>query len=95
MAELIHANGDQSTVQPRIPQRGFSLSELYAIIGCKTVQAIALADGRTMWMDEEGKLQGGLLIVNEKATKLLVEAGGIPGDEVVGNVLITEPGEVK
>lgn len=95
MANLIHANGDESTVVPNHPSQGFTLAELYRLIGCSTVQAIELSDGRTMWMDEEAKLSEGLQWVNEKATKLLLEAGGIPSDEVIGNVLITEPGEVE
>jgi hypothetical protein len=95
VAEFIHANGNEATVHPLNKEKGFSLHELYTLIHCSTVQAITLADGRTMWMDEEAKLHAGLSFVNEKATKLLAEAGGIPGDEVIGNVLITGPGEVE
>lgn len=95
MARFIHANGNEADVKPLNPKKGFSLRELYALIQCETVQAVGLADGRTMWMDEEAKLKSGLQFVNEKATKLLADAGGIPGDEVIGNVLITEPGEVE
>lgn len=94
MANLIHANGDESTVVPNHPSQGFTLAELYRLIGCSTVQAIELSDGRTMWMDEEAKLRD-TWFVNEKATNLLIEAGGVPGDSVLGNVLITVPGEVK
>lgn len=95
MAKFIHANGNEATVTPLNKKKGFSLHELYTLLHCSTVQAITLADGRTMWMDEEAKLKPGLSFVNEKATKLLIEAGGMPGDEVIGNVLITERGEVK
>lgn len=95
MAEFIHANGNEATVHPLNKKKGFSLHELYTLLHCETVQAISLADGRTMWMNEEAKLKEGLQFVNEKATRLLAEAGGIPGDEVIGNVLITKPGEVK
>jgi hypothetical protein len=94
LANLIHANGDESTVVPANPSEGFTLAELYRLIGCSTVQAIELADGCTMWMDEEAKLFEGLQCVNMQATRLLAEAGGMPGDEVIGNVLITESGEV-
>ena len=94
MAKFIHANGNEATIHPADKKRGFSLREMYALLDCSMVQAIDLADGRTMWLDEEGKLRDGLLFVNEKATRLLIEAGGIPGDEVVGSVLITDPEEV-
>jgi hypothetical protein len=95
VAEFIHANGNEATVHPLNKKKGFSLHELYTLLHCTTVQAITLADGRTMWMDEEAKLGEGPFVVNEKATKLLAEAGGMPGDEVIGNVLITKAGEVK
>lgn len=94
MAKLISPDGTELDVQPRIRLRGFTLQELYALIDCETVQAVSLADGRTMWMDEEAKLRD-TWFVNEKATNLLIEAGGVPGDSVLGNVLITVPGEVK
>lgn len=68
--------------------RSFTLNELYKIIGCETVQMIYLADGRMMWMDEDGKSKPGLTL-NSKATKLLQQAGGIPGDYILGKVLIT------
>ena len=95
MANFIHENGNEATVHPLNKKKGFSLHELYTLLHCSTVQAIALADGRTMWMDEEAKLKSGLQFVNEKATKLLREAGGMLGDEVIGNALITDPGEVQ
>jgi hypothetical protein len=95
MATLIQHNGKETSLLPADLKRGFTLEELYFIIYCQTVQAVQLADGRTMWMDEEAKVRGGVHFVNEKATKLLAEAGGLPGDEVIGHVLITEPGEVK
>lgn len=94
MAILIDPDGSQSEVHPRNPRKGFSLEELYGLIECTTVQAISLADGRTMWMDEEGKLST-VLFVNEKATEMLLSAGGMPADFVVGKVLISERGEVK
>jgi len=95
VAEFIHANGNVATVKPLNRRKGFSLHEMYTLLHCSTVQAVGLADGRTMWMDEEAKLKESLQFVNAKATKLLAEAGGIPGDEVLGNVLITSKGEVK
>jgi hypothetical protein len=87
MATLIKTDGTEQEVQPK-DGKGFLLEEMYALIGCDTVQAVYLADERTMWLDEESKLKSPWPPVNEKATKLLAEAGGIPGDVVLGNVLI-------
>jgi hypothetical protein len=94
VASLIHPNGDESIVHPLDKKRGFSLQELYRLLDCTTVQAISLADGRTMWMDEEAKLKNGLQFVNDEATKLLIDAGGVLGDEIIGSVLITSEDEV-
>jgi hypothetical protein len=95
MATLIRANGPDVVVRPK--GATFTLEEMYAAIGggCDIVQPIALADGRTMWLDEEGKYRDGMLLVNETATRLLAEAGGIPGDVVVGAALVTEPEEME
>lgn len=87
MATLIKPDGAESEVNPR-SGREFQLDELYALIDCDTVQAVSLADGRTMWCDEEAKLKTPWPPTNPKATQLLAEAGGIPGDIVLGNVLI-------
>lgn len=94
MAKLINPDGSEREVLPRNPKKGFTLDELYWHIGCSTVQAISLADGRTMWMDEEAKLST-ILVVNEKATEMLLDAGGMPDDFVVGKVLVTARGEVQ
>jgi|HubBroStandDraft_1064217.scaffolds.fasta_scaffold30691_3 hypothetical protein len=95
MATLIRENGKEENVVPRNKKRGFDLGELYSLLHCSMVQMVLLADKRSMWMDEEAKLHSGLQWVNAKATTLLMEAGGMPGDEVIGSVLITERGEVK
>lgn len=95
MATLIKPDGSETEVQPKNSQ-DFQLQELYDLIECSHVQMIWLADGiRTMWMDEESKLGSKPPALNPKATKLLREAGGIPWDEVWGNVLICGEGEVK
>lgn len=97
MATLIKPDGTETEVQPKNSQ-DFQLQELYELIECSTVEMIYLADGRTMWMDEESKLKSYLDKAdprNAKATKLLRQAGGIPWDEVWGNVLVCGEGEVK
>lgn len=94
MAILITPAGKERTVAPADPKRGFTLTELYSLVECTTVQAISLADGRLMWMDEEGKFRT-VLAINTKATVLLSLAGGMLGDFVVGKVLITSRDEVN
>lgn len=97
MAILINAEtGAETEVFPRDKRKGFQLAELYELIGnnCDMVELVTLADGRGMWLDEEGKFRRGLF-ANGKATDLLQQAGGIPGDVVMGNVLITSGKEVQ
>lgn len=93
LATLLEPSGKETQIAPKDAARGFTLQELYSLIHCTTVQEIELADGRSMWMDEEGKFRS-ILEINHKATRLLELAGGDPGDFVVGIVLITPPNEV-
>jgi hypothetical protein len=94
MATLIDADGTEKQVFPRNPKRGFDLKQLYELIDCTTVEMITLRDGRTMWMDEDGKYNEALTL-NGKATQLFHGAGGMPDDFVVGKVLVCSKGEVK
>lgn len=91
MATLIRADGTEQDVHPR--GAAFELEEMYALIGCTTVELVGLADGRSMWLDEDGR--GLKKPVNGKATALLHQAGGIPWDVVVGDALVTGPTEVE
>ena len=92
MAELIREDGTVETVAPQ-NGRTFSLAEMYQLIGCSLVQVIYLADGRLMWLDEEGKFKEHSR--NEQATILLEQAGGGFGDYVAGNALICRESEVN
>lgn len=99
MAILIKTDGTEEEVKPK-NGKDFKLKEIYKLVGngCDMIQAIYLADYRTMFMDEESKIrpvQGASQTLNEKATKLLLAAGGIPWDVVLGNVLICSKEEVK
>lgn len=87
-AELILTDG---RVLP-MHTKWLDLEAMYAAIGngCDIVEPVYLRDGRIMWVDEMAKIRGREMVVNWKATKLLAEAGGIVGDVVVGNVIITE-----
>lgn len=84
---LIKPDGTESEVQVPNGQPG-GLQAMYRLIECDTVQLVALDHGRLMWCDEEAKLKPNPAPVNWKATQLLAMAGGMPGDHVLGNVLI-------
>jgi hypothetical protein len=95
VAILIDADGTEKEVHPRNVKRGFTLEELYLLIGCATVQAIEIGEeGSQIWMDEDGKYRSEPTL-NKRATALLHNAGGALDDFVVGTVLLTMPGEVK
>lgn len=85
-------DGSERPVKPA-DGRAFTLAELYALVGCETVEMIRMADGRLLWMDEEAKLARIPKRLNARATVLLQEAGGRPGDFILGPVLITTPAE--
>ena len=91
MATLIPVNGPSVEVAPKA--KTFSLAEMYALLDCDLVEAITLADGRRMWLDEEGKFAG--KGINAPATVLLHSAGGSMFDYIVGPVLITKKSEVN
>lgn len=97
MATLIHRSGTETPVTPINPAEGFGLQELYGILGhgCDIVQAIDLADGSIMVIDEEGKLRPTVQPINRKATVLLHEAGGMLDDYIVGPALICSHEEFK
>jgi hypothetical protein len=64
-----------------------SLEALQEVVG-GYVEAIGL-DGAIGFVDEEGKLRESVPPVNAIATRLLQEAGGRPGDFVVGTFVVT------
>jgi hypothetical protein len=97
MAKLIRTDGVEVEVTPKDTKRGFTLEELYNLIGfgCDIVEVVTLADGKTlMVMDEEGKYRVPVFW-NEKATKLLAKAGGLPGDVVAGVVVLCSEKEFQ
>lgn len=90
MALLIKTDGTQTEVAPL--NKIFTADELRQHVDCKYFEHVSLADGRSMWLDEDGKHLS--KPVNVEATKLLWLAGGAPDDVVAGDVLITNPKEV-
>jgi hypothetical protein len=51
------------------------------------IEAVSLPSGMTLWVNEEGKLNG--LPVNRVATELLTREFGQKFDTIVGNAIIT------
>lgn len=75
-----------SNIQPH-NGKTFSADELHELIG-GFYEVLWLSDGRIMWLNEEGKLQG--LPPNPVADLMAHEKSGIaPWDHIVGNVVIT------
>ena len=87
MATLIKTDGTETTITPKGKKFVFK-GELYPLLATDMIQVIRLADGRWMLMDEEAKLKNPTMPLNAKATRLLAEAGGMPGDVVLGDVVI-------
>ena len=89
MAQLLKFDGITEIVVPADLASGFSLDELYALVGCEMIEAVYLDDGTVMVIDEEGKLRAGFEERrNARATRLLELAGGMLGDFITGNALI-------
>lgn len=87
MAKLIKDDGTEEIVCPK-NGKSFSLDELQGYVE-GYIEAVALPDNLTMWCNEEGKFDPKTMYrPNEKASRILADAGGIPGDVVMGNVLI-------
>lgn len=93
MAKLVKVNGEVSDVFPKDAAGGFTLAELYALIGCSLVQVVQTRDRRIqLVIDEEGKFtEKGR---NALATTMLHEAGGDPSDWIVGDALVVTRGEL-
>ena len=71
--------------------RSFRLQELQRMVG-GYIEALQLNDGRVMWLNEEGKLQG--LPKNVAATTLATMYSQLPrSDYIVGNVVIATRSE--
>ena len=51
------------------------------------IEAVTLPSGLTLWVNEEGKMNG--LPVNEYATRLFASAFGAGIDIIVGNAIVT------
>jgi hypothetical protein len=96
MARLIRFDGSEELVYPVDRPKGFSLSEMYALIGCQMIETVYLKSGQIMILDEEGKLRDDCEArENPKASLLLHGAGGAEDDFITGNVLICNDEEFQ
>lgn len=89
MAILLRRDGTEERVIPADPATGFTLAECYFLLGCRTVQHVAVPPFGIL-IDEEAKLLDEWEhYINEPATERYLR-WLIPGDVLVGNVLILE-----
>lgn len=86
MAEIIYAQGGTEPIKPK-NGTDFQLEELREIVG-GYIEVTYTKSGKLMIVNEEGKLIG--LPFNPVATMLHKY-----NDEIVGDVLVCEPSEVK
>jgi hypothetical protein len=95
MARLIKADGTNTELKPKDIKTGFRFEgELYPILATDIIQHVTLANGCVMLMDEEAQLRTTRKPFNQKATALLHLAGGRPTDQILGAVVVCEPGEL-
>lgn len=85
MATLYLTDGTQEEVCPADGVK-FSLEELQGFVG-GWIELVRLGDGRNMWINEEGKLEG--LPLNILATSLAC----LPYDIIVGDALVATNAE--
>jgi hypothetical protein len=90
-AQVIKVDGTIVEVEPK-NGTDFSLEEMYEHTGSSMVQFVNSNDGRFMIVDEEGRLFG--KEINTAATELY-SLGEHPGYELVGDVLICSPEQIK
>ena len=93
MAKLLTTAGETKEVQPASSKRGFTLKELYSLIGCDLVEVVGPnKKGEIMICDEEGKINGSER--NQLATDWYWENYG-PWDIIMGNAVICKNSEFK
>lgn len=98
MATLIKVDGTKKTVTPRNKKNGFTLDEIYELLGCSMIEHISVLNGKEehMIVDEEGKLKEGWTErINAEATRIFDKSYGAGWDVVVGDVLMCSSKEWK
>lgn len=86
MGRWIKANGTVEEVKPKSGGK-FSLEELQGFVG-GYIELVRLPNKQTMFVNEEGKLNG--LAVNSEATEI---SGLFPYDVICGDAIVLEPSE--
>lgn len=86
MAQLLKTNGDTENITGKNEDGSLTLDQMQGAVGGLIERAITLKNGKTVWVNEEGLMLD--LPFNEKAS---LEAGMM----LLGDALLTEPGEVK
>lgn len=86
MRTALQINIDGTIAQLDLDAPEGSLKVLQGAVG-GWVQAIDLSDRLTMWLNEEGKLDG--LIPNDFATQMFCRRFGEGTDIIVGNIVLT------
>jgi Domain of unknown function (DUF3846) len=92
MALWIPPRGEMRDVFPKNIVEGFTLEELYELIGCDVIDIVGIADGQKMVVDDEGHLKR--LPPNLRATAFYQQGRGT-GWAIVGNVVLCLPAELK
>jgi hypothetical protein len=87
MATLIPVEGPPVSVEARDSDHGFTLAEVYELLGCDLVEVVRLPAGRLLLIDEMGKLRPAPQ-VNERATNIGRWGGLAASDVIVGPALI-------
>ncbi|MDP2661313.1 MAG: DUF3846 domain-containing protein [Dehalococcoidia bacterium] len=91
MAEIIKADGTRTTV---VPDNGktFKLEQCQKIVG-GLIEVLYLPGRKVMILNEEGKVHG--LPRNDVASETTKGSGLMPGDYIVGDVLVCDNKEFK
>ena len=96
MATLIKVDGTKTEVFPKNKRKGFTLAEVYNLMSCRLVELVGpLDDGRSMLVDEEGKLKAEWMNrINSEATHLFRTRYGAH-DVIVGDALLVTDKEFQ
>lgn len=94
MAELLKVDGTITPVEPKDPEKGFTLDELYALLNVEMIE-VAYPEkdsGHILVVDEEGKLTDWKDRVNVEASR---RYGWVGHDVIVGDALWCQSEELK
>ena len=88
MAKLIKIDGTIEEVTPKNKRKGFTLQELYDLIGCELIEPIEYTKGKFFICDEEFRLKDGWeQRRNKTANDMIIAETGDDWD-LAGNIVI-------